>query len=119
MSAIDVKINEAESKRDQLEKLFSDITKINDPQAVNMEINELNYLIRCYKEMKQKGETDESKIFNERNIIGGTVYGICGSDEANSFDKMSVDYIEINSACENRGFKISAEGNKVIITELR
>lgn len=69
--------------------------------------------------MKQTGETDVSKIFSIKNIIGSTVIGACDADQDHTFDNMSVSYLEINSADENRGFKISAEGDKIIITEIK
>jgi hypothetical protein len=84
-------------------------------QEMHFAYNRLVSLIKLKKEMDAAGVTDETLIFNLGEFIGGEVYGTVNADKGYSFDKITLDYIEIIKDCKR--FVVSAGDGKVVIRQ--
>ena len=115
--SIDEKIAKLEIDIAKQAKLLTDDTivlKFRDREARRHA--QLCQLLICYREMEEAGITDESLIFKSGDLIGSNVFGICDSNKVYSYDKITAEYIEVANG--TAGFRISAEGGKVVITKM-
>ncbi len=82
-------------------------------QEMNFAYNRMVAQIQLKKEMDAANVTDDSLVFNLGEFIGGEVYGTVNADKGYSFDKITLDFVEVSNNCKK--FIISAEGGKVVI----
>jgi len=103
-----------EQLEQELEKLAIQFTEAHCiTQEMQFRYNRRVAQIQLIKEMEAAGVTDETLIFNLGEFIGGEVYGTVNADKGCSFDKITLDYIEIIKDCKR--FVVSAEEGKVVI----
>lgn len=108
-------VEQLEQELENLSLRFTDAPCIT--QEMQFRYNRIVAQIQLKKEMDAAGVTDETLIFNLGEFIGGEVYGTVNADKGYSFDKITLDYIEVANNCKK--FIISAEDGKVVIRQKR
>lgn len=105
-----------EQLEQELEKLATKFTEAHCiTQEMQFRYNRIVAQIKLKKEMDAAGVTDETLIFNLGEFIGGEVYGTVNADKGYSFDKITLDNIEIIKGCKR--FVIYSEDGKVVIRQ--